>query len=83
MGEKSRWHPAIVVIYLGHSTIYAGSVTMVLNPRTLRVLTQYHIVFDDNFSTAASMVNCKTPENWKQLVSQSKEFIDLRKCWAS
>ena len=40
-----KWDPkARVGIYLGHSPIHAGSVALVLNPRTLHVSPQFHIV---------------------------------------
>ena len=61
---------------------------MVLNPRTLHVSPQYHIVFDDNFSTVKSMVNGEIPDTWVQLVRQSEEVRDengneLARLWAS
>ena len=59
---------SLVAIYLGHSPTHNGSVAMVLNPSTLHVSPQYHVVFDDNFSTVSSMVNGEVPENWLDLV---------------
>lgn len=88
-GMAPKWEPrSRVGIYLGHSPTHAGSVAMVLNPRTLHVSPQYHVVFDDNFSTVASMVNGEVPENWEQLVNQSDQILDpagndLTKLWAS
>ena len=63
-GKAPKWDPrSRVGIYLGHSPTHAGSVAMVLNPKTLHVSPQYHVVFDDNFSTVASMANGTIPEN--------------------
>ena len=88
-GKSPKWEPkSRVAIYLGHSPTHAGSVALVLNPRTLHVSPQYHIVFDDNFSTVPSMVNGEIPPNWEELVSQSEELREdagneLTKIWAS
>ena len=62
-GMTPKWEPrSRVGIYLGHSPTHAGSVAMVLNPRTLHVSPQYHAVFDDNVSTVKSMVNGEIPD---------------------
>ena len=88
-GKSPKWEPrSRVAIYLGHSPTHAGSVAMVLNPRTLHVSPQYHVVFDDNFSTVSSMVNGEVPDNWLDLVKQSEEHTDdvgseLTRLWAS
>ena len=48
-GKSPKWQPrSRCGIYLGHSPTHAGSVAMVLNPETIHVSPQYHIVFDDN-----------------------------------
>ena len=47
-----KWDPkAHAGIYLGHSPLHAGSVALVLNLKTGLVSSQFHVVFDDNFST--------------------------------
>ena len=44
-GKVSKWEPrARVGIYLGHSPSHAGSVALVLNPRTLFVSPQYRLI---------------------------------------
>ena len=51
-GHLPKWDPkARVGIYLGHSPCHAGSVALVLHPKTLHVSPQYHIVFYDKFTT--------------------------------
>ena len=51
-----KWDPfSWIGIYLGHSPIHAGSVTLVLNPQTGHVSPQFHAVFDDNFITVPQM----------------------------
>ena len=70
-----KWEPrSRVGIYLGHSPCHAGSVALVLNPRTMHVSPQYHLVFDDTFSTVPFMRNGENPKNWEQLVKKSSEF---------
>ena len=42
-----KWDPrARVGTYLGHSPCHSGNVALVLNPKTLRVSPQYHLVFE-------------------------------------
>jgi hypothetical protein len=44
-----KWDPrARLGIYLGHSPSHAGSVALVLNPRTGLVSPQFHVVIDDD-----------------------------------
>ena len=42
-------------MYLGHSPFHSGSVELVWNPTTVRVITQYHVVFDNDFFTVPYM----------------------------
>ena len=43
-----KWNPrARVGVYLGHSPCHVGNIALVLNPKTLRVSPQFHIVFDN------------------------------------
>ena len=84
-----KWDPrARVGVYLGHSPCHAGSVALILNPRTLRVSPQYHIVFDDEFTTVPFMRNGEVPSHWSQLVTCSAELtteadFDLATTWAN
>ena len=51
-----KWEPrARIGVYLGNSPLYAGSVPLVWHPTTGRVIPQYHVVFDDDFSTVPYM----------------------------
>ena len=51
-----KWEPRSQIgIYLGHSPFHAGSVTLVFNPLTGQVSPQYHVVFDNDFSTVPYM----------------------------
>jgi hypothetical protein len=73
-------------IYVGHSPSHAGSVALVLNPRTGHVSPQYHMVFDDLFTRVASMKKSEVPPNWTELVGKSSERVtdedyNLTKTW--
>ena len=82
-----KWDPrARLGIYLGHSPSHAGSVALVLNPRTGLVSPQFHVVIDDDFSTVPSLRAGTVPSNWKELVDNTREksadgFYDITKTW--
>ncbi len=63
-------------IYVGRSPNHAGSVALVLNPKTGLVSPQYHVIFDDNFTTVLHLCNDTVPENWAKLVARSLEMTD-------
>ena len=82
-----KWEPrARLGIYVGHSPLHAGSVALVLNPKTGLVSPQFHVVFDDNFSTVPHLRAGTVPKNWAQLVESSSQkcvdgFFDVTKTW--
>ena len=82
-----KWEPrARLGIYLGRSPAHAGNVALVLNPKTGLVSPQYHVVFDDDFTTVPHLRKGTVPSNWEKLVLGSRErstdeFIDLTKTW--
>jgi len=82
-----KWEPrARLAIYVGHSPAHAGSVALVLNPKTGLVSPQYHVVFDDTFSTISHLRSGTIPSNWEQLVANSShlsttEDYDLTRTW--
>ena len=83
----AKWEPrSRLGVYLGHSPCHAGSVALVLNPRTLHVSPQFHVVFDDNFSTVPYLSSNDIPPNWTELVDKSEKTTqhdyDLAKLWA-
>ena len=61
-------------MYLGHSPVHAGSVALVLNLTTGHVSPQFHVVFDDEFSTVENLRNGSEPVNWKNLFESSREM---------
>ena len=52
-GKKlPRWQPRSTrCMYVGVAPTYASTVPLVLNPSTGSITPQFHVVFDDNFST--------------------------------
>ena len=82
-----KWEPrSRLGIYVGHSPAHAGSVALVLNPKTGLVSPQYHVVFDDQFTTVPHMRNLTVPPDWERLVRHSRELVtterfDLTKTW--
>ena len=48
-------------VYLGQSPLPAGSLDLALNTRTGHVHPQYHVVFDNTFSTVEHMRNVTVP----------------------
>ena len=49
-----KWEPrSRVGIYMGHSSCHADSVALVLNPTTGHVSSQFHVIFNDTFSTVS------------------------------
>ncbi|KAL7532041.1 hypothetical protein ACHAXR_004390 [Thalassiosira sp. AJA248-18] len=69
-----KWEPrSRIGVYLGHSPFHAGSVALVWNPTTGRVSPQFHVVFDDDFSTVPYMEAGTIPPNWDELVKYSSE----------
>jgi hypothetical protein len=82
-----KWEPrARLAIYVGHSPAHAGSVALVLNPKTGLVSPQYHVVFDDNFTTIPNLRVGSQPSNWEELVRSSTEVAterdyDITRTW--
>jgi hypothetical protein len=71
-----EWEPrSRLGIYVGHSPSHAGSVALILNPTTGHVSPQYHIVFDDKFSTVSFMNDNQILPNWADLVENSRELV--------
>ena len=71
-----KWEPrSRLGIYVGHYPAHAGTVALVLNPRKGHVLQQFHIDFDDLFTTAPFMNKRQLPPNWAELVKDSRELV--------
>ena len=66
---------ARVGVYLGHSSTHAGNVALVLNLQTGHMSPQYHLVFDDDFTTVEYIESGNEPPNWCKLVQDSSERV--------
>jgi hypothetical protein len=61
---------------MGLSTIHSSEVPMVLNLTTGSITTQYHVVFDDRFSTVESIGQDEDPPAyWEDLILQNSIII--------
>ena len=82
-----KWEPrARLGIYVGRSASHAANVALVLNPKTGLVSPQFHVVFDDDFTTVPHLRKGTVPPNWEKLVTGSREkstteHYDLTKTW--
>ncbi len=69
-----KWEPCSCIgVYLGHSPFHAGSVALIFNPRTGWVSPQYHVIFNDTFSTIPYMDAGTVPPHWEDLLKHSSE----------
>jgi hypothetical protein len=63
-GKIPRWEPrSRVAVYLGHSPHHIQSVALVLNLATGHVSPQFHMVFDDDFTTISHLKLGMVPTN--------------------
>ena len=75
-----KWEPrSRLGIYVGHSPAHAGSVGLVLNPKTGLVSPQFNIVYDDQFSTVTHMRDLSVPPDCNHLVKNSSELVTTDK----
>ncbi len=66
-----KWKPrSRMAIYLGNSPDHATSVPLVMNTSTGLVSPQYHLVFDDSFTTTKSLETNNIPTNWPELFNR-------------
>jgi hypothetical protein len=73
------WGPlAKMRIYVGCSSSHASNVRLILNPRTGHISPQFHVVYDDDFSTQFHVcllqLSLHTGLNWLKLL-QFLKFI--------
>jgi hypothetical protein len=70
-----RWKPrSRVGVYLGHSSSHASSVPLVYSTTTGLVSPQFHVIFDDKFSTVKCLHTNQLPTNWSVLFTTSSTF---------
>jgi hypothetical protein len=63
-------------IYVGHSLVHSGNVPVIYNPSTTHVSPQFHVVFDDQFSTVSSNPSDFSNEFYTKLYNNSTWFYN-------
>ena len=74
-GKKiPRWKPrSRRGVFLGLANKYASSIPLVLNPSTGHISPQFHVVFDDLFTTVVSQPDSdEPPSHWEDLCITSR-----------
>lgn len=70
-----KWDPKTRLgVYLGFSPYHASSVALVLNSRTGLVSPQFHVTFDDDFSTLPYIRSSRQPPHWEKLVKHNSHL---------
>ena len=80
-GKKiPKWDPrARLGMFMGFSQVHSSLVPLVLNVSTGKISPQYHVVFDDEFSTVNSLPTEDSLDiQWTRIFKLDKEFyLDL------
>ena len=75
-GTCPKWEPiSRLGIYVEHSPAHAGTVALILNPRTGHVSQQFCVIFGEIFATVHFMNKSQVPPNWADLVRNSRELV--------
>jgi hypothetical protein len=78
IGGIPKWNPrSNAGVFLGHSPEHASNVALVLNLATGLVSPQYHVVFDDSFSTVDFIRSRQEPSNWETLCKYHSENFTM------
>lgn len=78
IGGIPKWEPkSNAGVYLGQSPEHSSDVALVLDLRTGLVSPQYHVVFDDTFSTVDYIRSAKEPSNWEKLCKYHTENYSI------
>jgi hypothetical protein len=74
-----RWQPrSRQGVFMGLSTIHSSEVPLVLNTTTGSIPPQFHVVFDDDFTTVTSTEREKDPpEFWSDLCLENTVYIPV------
>lgn len=88
-----KWQPrSRQACYLGHSPRHAQTVPVVLNIKTGLCSPQYHVVFDDHFTTVSKTTTTSSQTQWEELFKHNRvntfdgephipDFIQLGSEW--
>ena len=75
-GKKiPKWEPrARTGMFLGFSNEHSSTVGLILNLKTGAISPQFHIVYDELFTTVSTEFDIDLEENWIDLWKHSREF---------
>ena len=78
-GKKlPRWQPrSRRGMFVGFSNVHSSDVPLILNLRTGHVSPQYHVVFDDDFSTVCSIPANADPPSWWNEIDLEENSIQI------
>ena len=78
-GKKlPRWEPRTRRgMFVGFSKSHSSDVPLILNLRTGHISTQFHVVFDDTFSTVPSLSSDEEPPSWWNVVDLEENSYRL------
>lgn len=70
-----KWQPrSRQGVFVGFSPKHGSEVPLIINPRTKHLFLQFHVVFDDSFSTVASLQDIDEPTSfWNEF--EFDEFL--------
>jgi hypothetical protein len=60
-----------MVIYVGRSPLHAANVSLILNPKTGHISPQFHVVYNDDFTTVPYLLTATVPPHWAALMNTS------------
>jgi hypothetical protein len=70
-----KWEPrAGMGLYVGRSPSHAANVALIFNPCTGHVSPQFHVIFDDDFTTVPYLCTATIPPYWADLICASSKF---------
>jgi hypothetical protein len=70
-----KWEPlARMGLYVGRSPSHAANVALIFNPRTGHISPQFHVIFDDDFTTVPYLRTATIPPYWADLVRTSSKL---------
>ncbi len=61
-------------LYVGRSPSHDANVALIFNPRTGHISPQFHVVFDDDFTTVPYLHTSQIPPFWAELVCASSKL---------
>ena len=60
--------------HVNNGALIKGSVALVINIKTGYIALQFHIVFDDDFTTTSTMITNKLPDNRENIFNNHREL---------